>query len=204
MCSWAAGYDVVEEMEDCTDLSEEELARILGPAFNPRYMSVHEPVRILIKPPDELESKDKIKKRMDLDLGVYLEDDYAHVLSERPAWEYQHVIYENPQISEQRIRRKRNVLQWQCKEEWEWLDLGNDYFPRYLQSAKCCQKDCWFGHYKCQPKAFSVKLLRRRRSKCTLASSGSTIGVAGMPPELRALWVWEERAINFCCACKFG
>lgn len=202
MCSWTTAYLILEEKGDCTQLSEEELAKILGPAFNPRYMSVHIPNVIPIKTTNELE--EKIQKRKHMDLRVYLEEDYVHVISEQPAWEYQHVTSEDLKITENGRRKKREILQWQCKEEWEWIDLGVDYFPRYIQSAKCCQKKCWFGHYTCQPKAFSVKLLRRRRSKCTWASSGSTIGVAGMPPELRALWVWEERAINFCCACNFG
>lgn len=91
---------------------------------------------------------------------------------------------------------------WKCEGQIKWLDLGPDYFPRYLRSVECVKEFCWYGHFACMPKSFTVKLLRRRRGKCVPSErTNHRVGVAGLPGDLRELWVWEERAVNFCCEC---
>lgn len=90
---------------------------------------------------------------------------------------------------------------WKCEAKIKWLDLGIDYFPRYLRTVECTKQFCWYGHYECRPRSFTVKILRRRNGECVSTERLHKIGVDGMPGELRELWVWEERAVNFCCDC---
>ncbi|KAJ8963504.1 hypothetical protein NQ314_005583 [Rhamnusium bicolor] len=99
-------------------------------------------------------------------------------------------------------RRDLGYLQeWHCNSRIKWTDLGPDYFPRYLRSVECLAENCWFNIYKCRPKSFTVKVLKRKRDKCIIAGSGTKTGISSLPKELKELWVWEERAVNFCCDC---
>ncbi|KAJ1522152.1 hypothetical protein ONE63_002463 [Megalurothrips usitatus] len=97
----------------------------------------------------------------------------------------------------------RKDLQWHCESPLRWVDLGPDYFPRYLRSADCANSACTGAGFVCRPRSFSVKVLRRREGVCAPAGDlpveESTVG---LPSDLRDLWVWELRAVNFCCVCS--
>jgi len=105
----------------------------------------------------------------------------------------------------------QTVLPWTCKQEVRWIDLGPDYFPRYLRSMKCTSDRCFYGHYFCRPKAFTVKVLRRLADKCIeIAPKVSHSMTTSRPPILRVSqqapifrepWVFEEVAVTFCCEC---
>lgn len=105
---------------------------------------------------------------------------------------------------------------WKCDMKIKWTDLGEDYFPRFLRTAECAMTRCFYGQYTCKPRSFTVLLLRRRRGRCARMGGGvrsqaknstptstttSRTGVDYLPEDLRELWVWEERALNFCCEC---
>lgn len=94
-------------------------------------------------------------------------------------------------------------MQWHCESPLRWLDLGPDYFPRFLRSADCGHHTCTGSGFACRPRSFSVKVLRRREGVCAPAGDlpleESTVG---LPSDLRDLWVWELRAVNFCCVCS--
>lgn len=185
----------------CSDLPENVLAEILGPAYNSRYMSIQ-------KPSDEEHHPESggMKREVDHTPAFYVDDTYEQVLDDKPAWvASNHYILDNPHLEQEKVRRKRgakNLRQWECESKISWIDLGPEYFPRYLRSVECVTKLCWYGHFKCKPRSFTVKLLRRRRDMCTMAKPGTKIGVAGLPESLKVLWVWEERAVNFCCDCS--
>lgn len=161
----------------------------------------------------------------------YVDDTYAMELSDKPAWEVvAHVaeevesepskrsLQENPLIASlqqnntSRIqrsngRRRNDGTQqqqqikrpWECEAKIKWLDLGYDYYPRYLRTVECTRHACFYGHFTCTPRSFTVKILRRRRGECV--QTKNSIGIDGLPGDLRELWIWEERAVNFCCDC---
>lgn len=157
----------------------------------------------------------------------YVDDNYVSQISDRPAWEVKHSMAqtrdkrdtsdgENLSVygNEEKLRTNRNVNSrsgavlppkgerpWKCESQIKWLDLGIDYFPRYLRTVECTKQFCWYGHYACQPRSFTVKILRRRNGECVSSENLHNIGVEGIPGELRELWIWEERAVNFCCDC---
>ncbi|VEN42209.1 unnamed protein product [Callosobruchus maculatus] len=180
---------------ECEEMPEYELEEILGPAYNARYMS-------LTPPPPEDESRLGAKRGIVSDaVDFYVAHDLEVEIETRPAWAVTNHV---EAAREQSFRFKRDLdysQEWHCKQRIKWLDLGPDYFPRYLKSVECLSETCWFNIYKCRPRSFAVKLLKRRRDRCTAAPDDDRIGSSGLPRELRELWVWEERAVTFCCDC---
>lgn len=178
-----------------------------------RYMSVDEPLL-----EEELERKNAGGKRGTQDFKpFYVDDTFAEELSDRPAWEVLHLDNSTDEIEETQSEksssdltrvqrsnfRRRNEEQpkrpWECEAKIKWLDLGYDYYPRYLRTVECTRHSCFYGHFTCKPRSFTVKLLRRRRGECV--QTKNIIGTDGLHGDLKELWVWEERAVNFCCDC---
>lgn len=191
----------VERNVVCSDFPTMVLADILGPAFNSRYMSIDKP-----REEDYNPESNGYKRGVSQVPSFYVDEDYEHVIGDEPAWTaINHVDLEKPKDARTRRKRStkpRQTRQWDCESKISWMDLGPDYFPRYLRSVECLSKYCWYGHYKCKPRSFTVKILRRRKDMCTVAKSGTKVGMTGLPQDLRVLWVWEERAVNFCCDCS--
>ena len=107
---------------------------------------------------------------------------------------YQEVIHSLSDGAARLIRQLRsaafesNTLPWKCESELVWTDLGANYYPRFLRNVRCTKENCWFGHFKCRPKAFTVNVLKRARDSCKDDEEGQE-------------WVYEERAVTFCCEC---
>uniref|UniRef100_A0A182QWP0 Spaetzle domain-containing protein n=1 Tax=Anopheles farauti TaxID=69004 RepID=A0A182QWP0_9DIPT len=225
----------------CEQLPPPVLTEILGPAFNPRYMSIEEPPVA-----DGGDQANPAGKRdAEPFPPFYVDDKYSLELSHKPAWEVKHVSDSIPHGAVDgggRVRTRRDLFNdildtlepttasaedgqprtarsfggkgrsrasgsggtprpWECEAKIRWIDLGPEYFPRFLRTVECTRQKCWYGHYSCQPRSFTVKILRRRTGECVQSDRLRRIGVDGLPGELRELWVWEERAVNFCCDC---
>lgn len=173
-----------------------------------------------------VQSPSSAKRKTNSYRPFYVDDTYVSQISDRPAWEVKHSITpttrekreandeDNWTGNNEKLRTNRNVNSrngaslppkgerpWKCEAKIKWLDLGNDYFPRYLRTVECTKQYCWYGHYDCRPRSFTVKILRRRNGECVSSDRLYKIGVEGIPGELRELWIWEERAVNFCCDC---
>jgi hypothetical protein len=103
-------------------------------------------------------------------------------------------------------RRRRDApmdpeeIPWKCESRVVWEDLGTSYFPRYLRTIECLGARCWFGHFRCSPKAFTIKVLKRQSDICIpiRLPDSATDDVAVKYEEE---WVFEERSITFCCEC---
>jgi hypothetical protein len=177
------------------------------------------------KPDDNLESKNIAGKRDAADFKpFYVDDTYAMELSDKPAWEVMHLSElekannkkKLEEMSEKknatRVQRSNNRRRseeatqqqsrrpWECQAKIKWLDLGYDYYPRYLRTVECTRSACFYGHFTCTPRSFTVKILRRRRGECV--QTKNDIGIDGLHGDLKELWIWEERAVNFCCDCS--
>ncbi|XP_053670629.1 protein trunk [Anopheles nili] len=226
----------------CEQLPPPVLTEILGPAFNPRYMSIEEPP-VADSPGGPDPSNPAGKRDAEPFPPFYVDDKYSLELSHKPAWEVKHASEPIPLGGEGRVRSRRDLFNdlldtlepepspeeadkrqtrsfggkgrarkgssgiggtprpWECEAKIRWIDLGPEYFPRFLRTVECTRQNCWYGHYSCQPRSFTVKILRRRTGECVQSDRLRRIGVDGLPGELRELWVWEERAVNFCCDC---
>ncbi|XP_050045955.2 protein trunk [Dermacentor andersoni] len=89
---------------------------------------------------------------------------------------------------------------WGCESRMEWLDLGEDRFPRYLRTVRCMGEACWFTHFQCKGRAFTVNVLKRVAAQPACGGEGRT-SPENLPGDLREKWVFEERAVTFCCDC---
>lgn len=99
-----------------------------------------------------------------------------------------------------RVRRDESTKKpWGCESHMEWEDLGEDRFPRYLRTVRCLGEECWFTHFRCKGRAFTVNVLRRATSEAPCAGDASP---ESLPADLREEWVFEERAVTFCCDCS--
>lgn len=197
------------------------LSNILGPAFNSRYMSIERPP-VMEDEPIHGHSDGKRGASNGLYPSFYVEEDFSVELGKTPAWAVNHIAdTDNPVLRKPRSaytslmsemsgssKPKRGRGQskpvpklWECEGKIRWIDLGHEYFPRFLRTVECVKKNCWYGYYHCVPRSFTVKVLRRRTGECVPAEQLKNIGVNGLPGELRELWMWEERAVNFCCDC---
>lgn len=202
--------------DDCKEVPDMALTQILGPAYNTRYMSINAP---MISNDDADGGEDptrgdySMKRKANNALPFYVDDTFHIEISNKPAWEVNHIqkyeIRDSKRSKRQAYRnngrsRGSNTQPqrpWECEARIKWIDLGLDYFPRYLRTVECTKHLCWYGHFTCQPRSFTVKVLRRRRGQCVRSDRLKNIVVEGLPGELRELWVWEERAVNFCCDC---
>lgn len=184
----------------CNQIPMIVLEEVLGAAFNSRYMSIEEPsIR-------EMPININNNKRTANSMGdFYVDSNFNAEIDNIPAWDVINHVSVEPQQQQHSARRlKRDVdysQEWHCKSKIVWIDLGADYFPRYLRTVECQSKNCWFNIYRCQPRSFTVKILRRKQGVCVAVEKGARIVLEGLPSELRELWVWEERAVSFCCDC---
>lgn len=185
----------VNNDDECRDFSEIILTEILGPAFNRRYMSISKPLQRDYYLSDVSVTSDLKRGTPSMIPSFYVEDDYAQIISDEPAWIVKHSNinfndYNNDNSNKKndnnnddddgnnndRIKRSdKYKMQWECESRIKWIDLGPDYFPRYLRTVECVAKYCWYGHYKCKPRSFTVKILKRRRDKCINVNTGSII-----------------------------
>lgn len=221
--------DIRVTNSNCGNLPSTVLSDVLGAAFNSRYMSI-EPPKFLEEEMEEKTEKDTeeetenensytSKRNSEIPQPFYVEDTFALEISNKPAWEVRHVSEEhhenflsadNTMTSMKFDRSRRDVHRsnknmrgerpWECEAKIKWIDLGPDYFPRFLRSVECTKKKCWYNYYMCKPRSFTVKLLRRRNGECVQAKLHRTSNDE-LPGEFKELWVWEERAVNFCCDC---
>ncbi|GAB0090780.1 Protein trunk [Sergentomyia squamirostris] len=189
----ARSLERIEMKETCRNVPTFVLKEILGPAFNYRYMRLESP-----NEEDEevdIALKRSTKKSFD---SFYVTDDFTYELSNEPAWTMNpdHFIPKSGGRSrrgtedEERQKRSAEKPSWNCEARVRWEDLGENYFPRYLRSVECVQAHCYYGHYDCRPRFFTVRMLRRRTGEC-----------ATMQKETVDLWVWEERSVAMCCDC---
>ncbi|XP_055523375.1 protein trunk [Wyeomyia smithii] len=214
----------------CVQLPEPILSDILGPAFNSRYMSIEKPPVMEDEPINGEGGNGKRGITRGLYPSFYVDEDHLEEVGNDPAWAVNHAKdTANPVLKAPRgkrdafisllndmshesrsgrsyrgrgqIKNQFSSRPWECEGKIRWLDLGVEYFPRYLRTVECAKSRCWYGHYQCVPRSFTVKILRRRTGECVSSGQLKNIGVEGLPGELRELWVWEERAVNFCCDC---
>jgi protein trunk len=198
----------------CGQLPPVVLSEILGSAFNSRYMSIDVPRQ---RGPSVIGANGKREVYDDEDF--YVDADLSLDLSDTPAWEVQRfadesvMAYNKRMESTAAINRKPRASRLEpsqriktnhpksCASQVRWIDLGADYYPQFMRTVECLSQGCWYGLSQCKPKAFSVRILRRRAGKCVKPGNLKRIGNAGLHDELKEMWVWEERAVTFCCEC---
>lgn len=208
---------------NCNELPLVILQRVLGPAFDARYMSVNRPLDNENHDyTDILADPDMYKRDSDDRPSFYVTDEQPQPLSDEPAWNVQ---WEKFHGIHKRGRRKRasamNLMRtgldkdledsigkmerersqqtpWRCENRVKWIDLGPDYHPSHIRTIECSKQKCYYGQFECRAKNFGVHILRRRRGACASAYNLKSYGFVG---DFAEVWEWVEVAINFCCDC---
>lgn len=199
---------------NCTQLQTDALANVLGGAFNERYMSIEPPVATTDDNDLDTQNTNASRnRRNDYSESAFAVngDDFQPAESHEPAWRtvFGRRFRRSPAYSAD-IFGKQPKRPWSCRGQIKWLDLGTDYFPRFLRTIDCLKQKCWYGHGKCQARSFLVRILRRRRGECETPEERQTDADERnesdgyLPAELRELWTWEEYPVNFCCECCAG
>lgn len=88
-----------------------------------------------------------------------------------------------------------------CLAKRQWIDMGADYYPRYVKSYHCSSNTCdkGFGYLgECTPKHYTTKVLKR----ITTADSTSVEDCDQILPEdLRVAWKLIPVTVTTCCDC---
>lgn len=79
-----------------------------------------------------------------------------------------------------------------CEFISEWIDLGEDYIPRYIETGYCTNSNCWRGHYQCSPVKYKFKVLKHQNRQCVDAS---------LPSEFREEWKSVTISVTTTCIC---
>lgn len=95
----------------------------------------------------------------------------------------------------------RKTYPWKCDSSIRWIDLGPDYFPRFLRTVECTKHYCWYKAFVCKAKSFAIKILRRREGMCADAENLRKLTSFDFRGDFGEVWKWEEVAINVCCDC---
>lgn len=205
---------------NCPELPEKALRAILGTTYNARYMRIELPIE------DDTSSGGSKRASGHDEQDFFLDDSEANPYEGIPAWEVDHVEIakirqkrHHPSSSgKQRNARqafldrvtkssssKQDVFQsrpWDCKAEVHWMDLGSEYYPRYIRTIQCKKKNCWYGHYTCKPRWFSIKVLRRSTGQCAKVNDRFRIvTMDAVIGDYAQQWEFEEKAVTFCCDC---
>ncbi|XP_030384005.1 protein trunk [Scaptodrosophila lebanonensis] len=200
---------VSAKSDSCAKLSQKTLSMILGQAFNPRYMSIF---------PPSSESSEFSYKRSLNEMPFYADNDIVS-LGDFPAWDTNHFAYfekKGDKLLKRALPTKHGYISteggsnaevfmsrpWECSSRINWIDLGVNYFPRYIRSIECIAKKCWYGHFYCKPKSFTIKVLRKKNGSCIRISNKLIlITREELQNDYTEFWIWEEVAVNFCCEC---
>lgn len=150
---------------DCQPVKRDLLRQRLGNAYNQRYMAMDDA-------------------------------DLQYKTNQSPFGGQGHVTKRNNVT-----RRSVNVEQitdpapWTCQTTRVWLDLGVKFFPRHVRSVTCSSNTCWFQHFRCRPKHYTIKVLKKKDGECLRVYSGTG------SPRFEDFWEAVDYKITVDCEC---
>ncbi|CAL8118144.1 unnamed protein product [Orchesella dallaii] len=102
-------------------------------------------------------------------------------------------------------RVKRNELSEShsggCMAKRQWIDMGSDYYPRYVKSYHCTGSTCdrGFGEFgECKPKHYTTKVLKKNSPVDTTSVEDCD---QTLPEALRFDWKLISVTVTTCCDC---
>lgn len=90
------------------------------------------------------------------------------------------------------------VLPCTCKTVHRLVDLGQEYFPRYLPSVDCTEGRCWRGLYRCHQRYYEVNVLKTKDK----ADDNSYRYDLSLPESLRDVWKFVNVKVVVGCECS--
>ncbi|CAH1975311.1 unnamed protein product [Acanthoscelides obtectus] len=80
-----------------------------------------------------------------------------------------------------------------CDMDFQLMDLGKIYYPRYLKTGVCKQNSCAEFH-KCVERKYKVRVLKQRETE-------DPDNTSLLPKSLREYWVAETVTVAVACEC---
>lgn len=151
----------------CHPVKRDLLRQRLGTAYNHRYMAMDHA---------DLHSK----------------------INQSPSQNRDHVTTRNitKRSSSIRVDHITDPAPWTCQTSDIWLDLGQGFFPRLVRSVECSSNKCWFGHFQCRPKHYTIKVLKKKEDECIRVNSATGI------PRYQDFWKEVSYQITVDCQCS--
>lgn len=152
-------------VKDCQPVKRDLLRQRLGNAYNQRYMAMD-----------------------DIDLN--------YKTNQSPLQNQAHVTKRN--ITKRSISRPEQITDpapWTCQTSKVWLNLGPRFFPRHVRSVTCSSNTCWFQHFQCRPKYYTIKVLKKKEGECLRVYSGTG------SPRFEDFWEAVDHKITVDCEC---
>ncbi|PFX31008.1 protein trunk-like isoform X6 [Stylophora pistillata] len=86
---------------------------------------------------------------------------------------------------------------WTCQTSKVWINLGPKFFPRHVRSVTCSSDKCWFNHFRCRPKYYTIKVLKKKEGQClrVFSSTGK--------PRFEDYWEPKDYRITVDCECGY-
>ncbi|XP_056640276.1 prothoracicotropic hormone-like [Diorhabda sublineata] len=93
------------------------------------------------------------------------------------------------------LYKTSNEGQCFCNMRFQPIDLGREYYPRYLQTGICQPNSC-NKFQQCVERKYKIKVLRKREIK-----DGEESMYSSLPKPLRDFWVAETIPVGVACDC---
>lgn len=90
------------------------------------------------------------------------------------------------------------VIPCSCEAVEKLLDLGKEYFPRYLPSVGCNSRTCWRGPYRCKQRKYGVKVLKKQDQADKINETRDL----SLPESLRPIWKFVLMPVTVACVCS--
>lgn len=151
---------------DCQPVKRDLLKQRLGTAYNQRYMA--------------------------MDAA-----DLHYKINQSPSENQYHVTKRNitKRSSSFSLEQITDPTPWTCQTSKVWLNLGPKFFPRHVRSVTCSSKKCWFQHFECRPKQYTIKVLKKKEGECVRVFSGTG------SPRFEDFWEAVDYRITVDCVC---
>ena len=152
--------------KDCQPVKRDLLRQQLGSAYNQRYMAMDD-------------------------------EDLHYKTNQSPLQDQVHVTKRNitKRSSSININQITDPAPWTCQTSKSWVNLGPRFFPRHVTEVTCSSDKCWFGHFQCRPKFYTIKVLRKKVGVCLTVYSGSG------SPRFQDFWEEVDKDIPVDCEC---
>lgn len=93
---------------------------------------------------------------------------------------------------------------WKWTESRVWLNLGPNFVPRHVRSVTCSSNRCWFGHFECRPRNYTIKVFEKKpRNSDPILSfklKGSTNSTV-QRPRFEDYWEKVDKQVTVACEC---
>uniref|UniRef100_T1GNZ0 Uncharacterized protein n=1 Tax=Megaselia scalaris TaxID=36166 RepID=T1GNZ0_MEGSC len=103
------------------------------------------------------------------EITFFVDEKYYNERSNLPAWEYSYISdkinldsqntnkdsLDSPTYNrfireiftgQKSFVQNQESTPWHCNYKIKWIDLGRDYYPRYIRSVECIKKECWYDY----------------------------------------------------------